>query len=125
MPQGSIAVVSGEPVRYDTIGDSGAVVSREFCGRCGTPLFSGSSAFPQSKTVKIAALDNPPAISPIAHMHTENRIPWACIDDGLPRYLKQVQQLTDLERLWAERSAGAAQQGTATDRQGPQLNRPR
>jgi hypothetical protein len=108
MPAGSVAIVSGEPVRYDVTGDSGAVVFREFCGHCGTQLFAGSAAFPQSKTVKIAALDNPESISPIAHMHTENRIPWACIDDGLPRYLKQVQELADLERLWAGRRAGAA-----------------
>jgi hypothetical protein len=125
MPQGSIVVVAGEPVRFDAIGDTGAVVFREFCGRCGTQLFSGSSAFSLSKTVKVAALDNPAAIPPVAHLHTENRIPWACISDGLPRYVKQVQELTDLERLWAEGGAGAAQQGAAADRQGPRSDPPR
>jgi hypothetical protein len=125
MPEGTITLLSGEPVRYDAIGDSGAVVFREFCGRCGTQLFSGSSAFPQSKTVKIAALDDPAAISPIAHLHTESRIPWACIDDGLPRYSKQVQQLDDLERFWAEGGGSAAQQGAAAGRQGPRSDRPR
>ena len=106
MPQGAIVVLSGEPVRYEVIGDSGAVVFREFCGRCGTQLFSGSSSFPHSKTVKIATLDDPAAISPVAHLHTENRIPWACIDDGLPRYLKQEQGVDDLVRLWTEQGAG-------------------
>jgi hypothetical protein len=119
MPQGTVVVVSGEPTRYDAVGDSGAVVFREFCGRCGTQLFSGSSRFPQSRSVKIAALDDPAAIPPIAHVYTESRIPWACIDDGLPRYSKDVQQLADLERLWAERRAGDARRGTAASRQGP------
>lgn len=111
MPEGTIAVVSGEPARYEVLGDSGAVVFREFCSRCGTQLFSGSSAYPQSRTVKIASLDDPAAIHPIAHLHTEKRIPWACIEDGLPRYLKQVESVADLEQFWAERSAGDASDG--------------
>jgi hypothetical protein len=125
MPQGAIVVLSGEPMRYDAIGDSGAVVFREFCGQCGTQLFSGSSGFSQSKSVKIAALDDPAAIAPIAHVYTEHRIPWSCIDDGLPRYAKGVQQLVDLESLWVERRQGAAQHGAAADRQGPLSNQPR
>lgn len=115
MPQDTIAVVVGKPLRYDAVGDNGAVVFREFCGRCGTQLFSGSAAFPQSRTVKIAALDDPGAISPVAHVYTESRIPWACIDDGLPRFSRGVQELAELERLWAERRARAAQQGAAAD----------
>lgn len=115
MPEGAIAVVSGNPARYEVVGDSGAVVFREFCRRCGTQLFSGSSAYPQSKTVKIASLDDPAAIHPIAHLHTENRIPWACIEDGLPRYLKQVGSVVELEQLWAERCTGVAQQRHTAD----------
>jgi hypothetical protein len=125
MPQGSVVVVAGEPVRFDAIGDTGAVVFREFCGLCGTQLFSGSSAFSLSRTVKIAALDDPAAIPPVAHVHTENQIPWACISDGLPRYVKQVRELSDLERLWAEGGAGAAQRGAAAARRGPRFGRPR
>jgi len=64
MPEGAIVVVSGDPARYEVVGDSGAIVFREFCGRCGTQLFSGSSGHPQSKTVKIASLDDPSAIHP-------------------------------------------------------------
>ena len=115
MPEGTIAVVSGEPARYEVVGDSGAVVFREFCSSCGTQLFSGSSLYPQSKTVKIAALDDPAAIHPIAHLHTQNRIPWACIEDGLPRFLRQVESMDDLVQLWVERTPSAAQQGVAAD----------
>ena len=116
MLQGAIAIVLGEPLRYDAVGDNGAVVFREFCGRCGTQLFSGSATYPESKTVKIAALDNPAAISPIAHVYTESRVPWACIDDGLPRFSRGVREFAELERLWAERRSGAAQQGTPRSR---------
>jgi hypothetical protein len=111
MPAGAIALVAGEPARYEVIGDSGAVVYREFCNRCGSQLFAGSSGYPQSKTVKIASLDDPGVIRPIAHLHTENRIPWVCIDDGLPRYPKQVDSLAELQGLWVHSRTGAAPEG--------------
>jgi hypothetical protein len=102
MAPGSIALVSGEPRRYTAVADNGASTFREFCGQCGTHLFSGGEAFPQFKTIKIATLDDPEAISPIAHMWTENLIQWARIADGLPHFPKQA-ELADLKRLWEER----------------------
>jgi hypothetical protein len=106
MPSGSVALLSGEPVRYAVVADSGAVVFREFCGRCGTHLFSGSEAYPEQRTVKIAALDDPAAIAPVAHVWTKSSIPWAYTDDGLPRFTKQV-EMAEIVRLWAEQRNGA------------------
>jgi hypothetical protein len=102
MPPGSIALLSGAPKRYELTADSGAGVFKEFCGDCGTQLFSGGDKFPEFKAVKIATLDDPSAISPVAHVWTENLITWACIDEGLPRFAKQT-DVAELERLWAER----------------------
>lgn len=101
MPPGSIALLAGEPKRHEMIADSGARTFREFCGQCGTHLFSGGERFPESKAVKIVALDDPAAISPVAHAWTEHRIEWACIDDGLPRLSKQ--EVSAAEQLWAKR----------------------
>ena len=103
MPPGSIVLLAGEPKRHEMIADSGAAIFREFCGQCGTQLFSGGDRFPQFKAVKIVALDDPAAISPVVHAWTENRIKWACIDDGLPRLAKQG-ELSDAEQLWARRT---------------------
>jgi len=105
MPAGAIALVSGEPKRHTVLGASGAAVFREFCGQCGTHLFSGSEAFSQSKTVKIATLDDPAAVSPVVHVWVEEAISWDRGDDGLPRYPRQI-EWADLERLWAEKGNG-------------------
>jgi hypothetical protein len=102
MPPGSIRLLQGEPRRHEVIADSGAATFREFCDQCGTHLFSGGARFPHFKAVKIAVLDDPAAISPVAHVWTENLIKWACIDDGLPRFPKQP-EIADVERLWAQR----------------------
>src|SRR5262245_35159279 len=103
MPPGSIVLLAGEPKRHEMIADSGAAILREFCGQCGTQLFSGGDRFPQFTAVKIIALDDPAAISPVVHAWTETRIKWACIDDGLPRLAKQG-ELSDAEELWARRT---------------------
>jgi len=102
VPAGAVTVVSGEPRRHTVVGDGGAAVFREFCGDCGTQLFSGSEAFSESKTIKIATLDDPASVAPVAHVWTEKAIPWARFDDGLPRHPRQI-EWADLERLWAER----------------------
>lgn len=112
MPAGSVEILSGAPRRYARPGDSGAIVVREFCGDCGTHLFSGSAAFAQWKTVKIAALDDPAAIAPVAHVYIGSRIPWACIDDGVPSYAREI-SVADLERLGAKGSTATTQQVTA------------
>jgi hypothetical protein len=87
-------------------GDSGARVFRGFCGDCGTHLSSGSEDFAQSKTLKIATLDDPGRVSPVVHVWTEKAIPWDRTDDGLPRHPQQI-AWADVERLWAERREGS------------------
>ena len=107
VPPGSIELVAGEPKRHHMVADSGAAIFREFCGQCGTHLFSGGAAFPQFKSLMIVVLDDPAAISPVAHVWTEHLIKWACVDDGLPRFSKQP-EMAELERLWSERLDGPA-----------------
>jgi hypothetical protein len=81
-------------------------VFRGFCGDCGTHLSSGSEDFAQSKTLKIATLDDPGRVSPVVHVRTEKAIPWDRTDDGLPRHPQQI-AWADVERLWAERREGS------------------
>jgi hypothetical protein len=102
MPPGAVALSVGSPVRHAVTADSGALMFRDFCGTCGTQLFSGSSAYPEVRTVKIGALDEPAAIAPVAHVWTQRALPWALLDDGLPRFPQQV-AVSELERLWAVR----------------------
>jgi hypothetical protein len=113
VPPGSIDLLAGEPKRHETVGDSGARVFREFCGRCGTHLFSGRVADPDFKSIKIAALDDPAVISPIAHIWTKSQISWACTEDGLPRF-PQSADMTELERIWKEKRGGDARRSAET-----------
>jgi hypothetical protein len=107
VPPGSIRLLAGEPRRHETIADSGATVFRDFCDRCGTHLFSGRTAYPDAKSIKIAALDDPEVVAPVAHIWTESRIKWASIEDGLPRFPRHA-ELSELMRIWRERHEGPA-----------------
>ena len=62
----SLKVEGLRPSVYEDIRDSGAVVLRSFCPKCGTPLFSESDEHPELVFIKTASLDDPSAIEPKA-----------------------------------------------------------
>jgi hypothetical protein len=36
--------------------------------------------------ITLTSLDDAPQIEPRAHIWVEDKVPWLCIDDGLPQY---------------------------------------
>src|SRR5574340_3792 len=50
--------VTGEVAEYVSTADSGSVMRRRFCPKCGTPLFSLSSRRPDVMVVRVGALDD-------------------------------------------------------------------
>ena len=101
-----VTITRGKVTRHEMIADSGAKMFREFCGACGAPLFSGGAAFPTLISIKMSNLDEPGAVSPVAHIWTENRVAWACVDDGLPVYPRQP-PLDLLVALWVAKHPDA------------------
>nr|WP_254203137.1 hypothetical protein [Aeromonas sp. FDAARGOS 1416] len=47
-----------------------------------------STQYPDYLTLAITALDNPDAVAPTYHIHTESQLPWLPIQDEHPRYPK-------------------------------------
>ncbi len=43
-----------------------------------------STAYPGELHFYAASLDDPTAYAPRLHVHWDERLPWVCIDDGLP-----------------------------------------
>jgi len=102
MAPGSIALLAGEPKRYETIAGSRAGTFRDFCGLCGTHLFSGLTAYPDARSIRIVALDHPELFAPVAHIWTEKMIVWDSVNDQLPRYPRNAEP-GELMRNWRER----------------------
>lgn len=72
----------GRPVEFP----SREGVTRSFCGACGTPLTYRTAEDPGEVDVTLASFDDPAALRPEDHVWTEREIPWARLQDGLPRY---------------------------------------
>ena len=76
--------VSGATAKYESKSDGGLTVVREFCPRCGARLFSHAIGTGPYTMVALAALDEPNAITPGAHIFLKSRQPWDALDAALP-----------------------------------------
>jgi hypothetical protein len=74
---------------YRSVADSGTVMHRRFCPRCGTPLFSEAETRPHLVFVRVGTLDDPEIARPAATIWTRSAPTWACIDTSLPRVDRQ------------------------------------
>lgn len=75
-------VVKGTLVQYR----SSASGLRGRCTGCGTQItFLGNDA-PEAIDVTTASLDNPALLPPKSHSYFDDRLPFVCAEDGLPRH---------------------------------------
>ncbi|QYJ08625.1 GFA family protein [Qipengyuania flava] len=79
VPEGQVAI-TGEVSRYKDSGESGKSVERQFCGTCGSPLFSKVEVSPGLLWVKAGTLDDTSAFAPTAHLWTRSKQDW--VDTG-------------------------------------------
>lgn len=77
--EGQLAI-AGEPVGYADRGESGKAVERQFCGTCGSPLFSRVEASPGMVWIKAGTLDEARGFTPAAHIWTRSKQGW--VDTG-------------------------------------------
>lgn len=92
---------------------SSKIARRGFCGHCGTPL---SFEFHDSPNmdITIGSLDDPAAMTPIAHYSVETRIAGWHAEDGLPGH-----RLDDNERIkkrWQDAYGDDVKPGIAATR---------
>ena len=81
VPSASLEV-DGTPRTYEAVGASGSPVTRRFCARCGSPLFTDAAAFEGMTFIKGASLDDPSWIQPTVHIWCDSAQPWDKIPEG-------------------------------------------
>jgi hypothetical protein len=67
---------------------SSPAVTRQFCGRCGTPLTYQNDASPGSIDITTASLDDPDAFPPSREIWLDHKIAWETLNPSLPHYAK-------------------------------------
>lgn len=85
---GDIAV-EGVTASDSYVADSGNILTRSHCPACGTPLFSGSSARPQMRVVRLGVLDQPHDLKPTMAIWTGEAPDWAIIDPAMEQFPAQ------------------------------------
>jgi hypothetical protein len=76
--------VTGEISEYISTADSGNIMRRRFCPKCGTQLFSQSSARPHLMVVRVGALDDREVGGPEFFIWTASAPSWGFVDRDLP-----------------------------------------
>ena len=58
LPTSNFTLTGDTPKSYGTPGVSGAIITRSFCGNCGSPLYSQTSMTDELVFIKAGSLDN-------------------------------------------------------------------
>lgn len=80
VPETSVAC-EGEVTTYNDIGDSGATVLRQFCGTCGSPVFTRVETPPGMMFIKAGTLDDTSILKPAFHCYTKSKQDWVDLGD--------------------------------------------
>jgi hypothetical protein len=86
--------VTGTVTWYESIAESGNHMSRGFCPKCGTPMFSKSAELSQFLVIRAGVLDNLEALPPQATIWTCEAPVWAHIDPEIPQFPQQPPPVT-------------------------------
>lgn len=83
----SAMTITGEVKYHGVTGDSGNLVSRGFCPRCGSRLF-GTPANPDVISIQAGSLDDPSWFKPQAEIYVASAQPWDYLNPDLPKFAK-------------------------------------
>lgn len=76
----------GEPKIYDRPCDKGHVMSRAFCGDCGSPVYLINGARPDGRVVYAGSLDDSSWYKPKWDIYAKSAQPWDVMDPDLPKH---------------------------------------
>jgi len=78
--------VTGDVTTYDHPADSGNMVTRAFCGRCGSPAYSLNAAMPGMIFIRASILDDPSVVTPSMVVYASRAPAWDVMDPALPSF---------------------------------------
>jgi len=88
MARMSVNITRGQTAAYERMAESGNIAKREFCSKCGTPLFASSSARLDYIGIRAASLDDPTWFRAEANVWVRSAQPWDCMDPAIPSFAK-------------------------------------
>lgn len=89
IPTEHLVIDKGAPATRVRTADSGNELELNFCGDCGTSLFSAPAARPQLRVIYAGTLDDPSWLPVKLHIWSDSALPWAIGEDGVERVAGQ------------------------------------
>jgi hypothetical protein len=81
-------VVSGALKAFTKRGDSGVELTRHFCPRCGSPIYTSSPTHPEHIYIKAGTIDDPSLVRPRHQRWMASAVSWSRIDEDLSSYTR-------------------------------------
>jgi len=79
-------MVTGEMTRYDYTADSGNVMTRFFCSKCGSPVYGFGSGNAAAIMVRAGGLDNPALFEANFALFSDSGQAWDPIDPSIKSF---------------------------------------
>lgn len=82
VPKSALTFTSGQPKVYVDTAQSGNTLYRNFCGDCGSPIFSQRAKMPETLVLKVGTLDISDDMKIVMNIWTNSARPWMHIDSA-------------------------------------------
>lgn len=86
IPSAAFKLTQGTLKRYESIADSGRTLYRDFCGDCGSPIYSQRATALDTVVVRAGTLDDAGDMKITANIWTRSARPWAHIDPASKQF---------------------------------------
>ena len=73
---------------FESVGVSGWPITRKFCAKCGSPVFSDVSITPDLVWIKAGTLDDRSWLRPQMNIWCDSAQPWVLLDRTIPGFAK-------------------------------------
>jgi hypothetical protein len=79
VPRADFRLTQGALATYESAADSGRIIQRKFCARCGSGVLNEPAVWPDYVVIRVGTLDDLSLISPTAELYAAARAPWITI----------------------------------------------
>ncbi|MEZ8014116.1 MAG: GFA family protein [Ascidiaceihabitans sp.] len=80
--------VSGIPKTFEHKSDGGNLMTKHFCGTCGTPLFTQNSAREGMLGLRAGIINEHEEFTPKVNVYTSSKMKSTVLDDSIPAFEK-------------------------------------
>jgi len=83
-----LKILKGQPASWEHPTDSGSTMTKQFCQRCGSPLFGFSSRGTGMRTIKVGSIDDASFVKPAVEVWTMRKLPFVELHEHTQHFEK-------------------------------------